>query len=78
MENQRTKRSIEFPTVKRHNYFTQEDKRILMNFFALKSHPNLIDIIQLAQLLNKDEKKIKQWFAGKRYLSKENFNQKDN
>ena len=70
MDNQRSKRSNEFPTVKRRNFFTREDKCILSDYFAMKSYPDQNDFNQIVKLLNKDEKKIRHWFAVKR--SREN------
>jgi hypothetical protein len=46
----------------------------LLSFFKNTSeHPGPADLSMLANLIEKDSKKIQQWFARQRFLKKKNY-----
>jgi hypothetical protein len=67
LDNKRIKSKI-----KPRKLFTAEDTSILMKFFEKQTdHPGPADLTLLANLIQKDSKKIQSWFARQRFLKKE-------
>lgn len=59
------------PTRARH-YFSEKDKMFLENYFNTKStHPGPEELFHIADILKKEESKIRRWFIKKRFLIKE-------
>lgn len=78
IENKRTRSkdssSIKGSKKQRINeYFTQNDREILSNFFkTISEHPGPRDIDLLNQFIQKDSKKIRNWFNSERFKKQSN------
>jgi hypothetical protein len=69
LDNRRVKQSK--TEDKPRKLFSSEEKNILLSFFKNTSeHPGSADLSILANLIEKDSKKIQQWFARQRFLKK--------
>lgn len=73
LDNRRVKQSK--TEDKPRKLFSSEEKNILLSFFKNTSeHPGPADLSMLANLIEKDSKKIQQWFARQRFLKKKTTN----
>lgn len=65
----KNKRSRSQDIVKKSShYFSIEEKKFLNSYFNNKNiHPGPLELAELSRLLNKDDKKIRSWFAKERF-----------